>query len=159
MMPGSPAGSGGGALNGTVNDADPFDVTAETVATFVAPGGTAMGPDPEAAAADADAGAEAPAVASPGSRIGVASATRDSRPSNPNGTARDATINARPARTADWISARRPGDGTMSFDTACPSGSRATGRPISRIARGTRIAPWPAIASVIQPTAYGRSGP
>src|SRR4051812_32032125 len=125
MMPGSPAGSGDGALNGTVNDADAFDVTAEMVEAFLAPGGTALGPDPEAAAAAADADAEAPGVASPGSRIGVPPATRASGPSNPNGTARDATINARPARTAVWMSARRPGDGTMSLDAPCPSGSLA----------------------------------
>src|SRR3954454_656650 len=103
MIPGSPAGSGDGALNGTVNDADPFDVTDDTVATFVAPAGTALAPGGEAAAADGGADAEAPAVASPGSGLGVPSATAASRPSNPNGTDRDATINARPARTADWI--------------------------------------------------------
>ena len=59
MMPGSPAGSGDGALNGTVKAADPRLLTAETVDTFVAPGGIAGVLAGGADAADAVAVTEA----------------------------------------------------------------------------------------------------
>ena len=144
--PGSPAGSGAGAVNGTVNATAPRELTSETLAT-------AIPDDARASAGGVDPLATGDGRDEDGDRV------RSSSPRIRIGSAIDETATATTARSPVWRRRRRSADCGVSRETERRPRPREGAVVGSRNQRGTNKPPLPAIASVNQPTAYGRSGP